>query len=122
MHDNTVSTPLNVILTQESSSIRVAWDHPCSGPPTTHYVISYIFVQTGTQFLTHTPLSATLPNTTTSTTFTDIDFPHGSTHIVVVTSVSHVETSKLAYIHIGIMFMHLMLNQPIIYMYIHPFF
>ena len=101
LHINIASTPLNVTLSQESSSsISVTWDHPCSGPPANHYVISYLFVQSGTEFLTHSSKSQILPKTNTSTVFGDVHFSHGSIHMVVVTSVSHVEASKLEYMHI----------------------
>ena len=100
---NVASPPRNVILSQESSnSLEVTWDHPCDGPPTTHYLITYICVQFGTAFSTDQPqLAITVPRTNTSAVLINLDLSAGSMYIVVVTSVSAETTapSEMAWIH-----------------------
>ena len=98
-----VNPPQNVILSQESSdSIQVVWDHPCDGPPATHYLITIACVQFGTAMSTNQEHSLTVPRENTSTILQDLSLTAGNLYIVAVTSVfNDVSTaSELVPIHI----------------------
>ena len=83
-----VNPPQNVMLFQESSdSLRVTWNHPCDGPPATHYLITYVGVQFGVDFSTNQQQSLIVSKENTSAMIEDLNLTAGSMYIVAVTSV-----------------------------------
>ena len=98
-----VNPPQNVNLSQESSnSLQVTWNHPCDGPPATHYVITYTLVQFGGDFSTNPKQSLIVSRDNTSTVIEDLPLTVGNIYIVAVTSVFNnvSSASELVPIHI----------------------
>ena len=102
-----VNRPQNVILSQESSSsLQVTWDHPCDGPPATHYLITIICVQFDIAVSTNQQHSLTVARENTSAIVEDLSLIVGNVYAVVVTSVfnSVSAASELVPIHIRMLY------------------
>ena len=98
-----VNPPRNVILSQESSSsLQVTWDHPCDGPPATHYLVIFMCIQFVTALSTNQQQSLSVSRENTSTVIENTPLIVGNVYIVIVISVFNdvSNASELVPIHI----------------------
>ena len=70
-----------------STTLNIMWSHLCSGPPTTHYFITTMFVSTAPGF-SQRQVSSTLPPSTTSSVLNNLQLVPGNIYTFVVTAVS----------------------------------
>ena len=87
-HNPSSYQPTITNLTPTLDKFYMSWNHPCDGPPTTNYIITMLFISTGSQFTNTQPIYTELPSSANSTVITDIQIDVGDVYIFVVTAVS----------------------------------
>ena len=95
------SAPRNVSVARISpSTITATWLPPLAGPPTSHYLVDYIFLAKGSNAATKEKKTVTVEATDTSLVLKNAEFPEGALLMFVVTSVNDdvSESSEMEYL------------------------
>ena len=95
--------PRNLSIAQVSStSLVLAWLPPLSGPPETHYLVTYILLANSSSAVCKEKETLLIEATHTSVVLRNLNMSAGTVHIVVVTAVSGnvSSSSKLQYLSI----------------------